>query len=96
MTEEQVRQENALADRIARKMLSGVYPAFEAQGGVPVEVAAKVFGKSATWVREGIRHGLLPIGTVTETDKRTNVYISPKLLWEYTGFIYKGEERRTK
>ena len=92
MTEEQVKEENALADRIARKMLSGICPQFDVVGGVPVKVAAKVFGKSETWVREGIRHGLLPIGTLSESESRTNVYISPKLLWEYTGFIYKGEE----
>lgn len=91
MTEEQVREENNLADRIARKMLSGVYPTFDVQGGVPVNVAAKVFGKAPVWVIEGIRNGLLPIGNVTGTDKRANVYISPKLLWEYTGFLYKGE-----
>lgn len=90
MPEEQVKEENMLADRIARKMLGASYPAFDVYGGVPVKVAAKVFGKSETWVREGIKHGLLPIGTVTESENRTNVYISPKLLWEYTGFVYKG------
>lgn len=47
LTEEQVREENNLADRIARKMLSGVYPTFDTQGGVPVKVAVEVFGKSA-------------------------------------------------
>ena len=90
MPEEQVKEENMLADRIARKMLCASYPTFDVYGGVPVKVAAKVFGKSETWVREGIKHGLLPIGTVTESENRTNVYISPKLLWEYTGFVYKG------
>ena len=92
MTEEQLKEENALADRISRKILSGIYPTFDVLGGVPVKVAAKVFGKSETWVREGIRHEILPIGTVTETDRRVNVYISPKLLWEYTGFVYTGQD----
>lgn len=59
------------------------------QGGVPVSVAAEVFGKSAAWVRERIKDGRLPIGTYSETDRRSNVYISPRLLWEYTGFVYK-------
>ena len=59
------------------------------QGGVPVSVAVEVFGKSATWVREGIRSGRLPIGTISESEKRSNVYISPRLLWEYTGFVYR-------
>lgn len=92
MTEEQVREENEFADRIARKIMGNVYPKFDAQGGVPVKVAAKVFGKSETWVRDGILHKLLPIGTVTEAPGRMNVYISPKLLWEFTGYIYDGEQ----
>lgn len=59
------------------------------QGGVPVEVAAEVFGKSAAWVRDRIVDGKLPIGTYSsESDMRKNFYISPRLLWEYTGFVY--------
>lgn len=85
-----VREENSFADRVARKVLSGVYPQFGA-GGVPTKVAAQVFGKSETWVREGIRNELLPIGVVTGTGQRANVYISPKLLWEFTGFVWKGD-----
>lgn len=91
MTVDQVRDENTLADRVARKILGGICPTFDVVGGVPVKVAAKVFGKSEMWVRDGIKHGLLPIGTLTESDARVNVYISPKLLWEYTGYQYKGE-----
>lgn len=62
-------------------------------GGVPTKVAAKVFGKSETWVRNGMRTGELPIGCITETENRGNVYISPKKLWEFTGYVYKGEEK---
>ena len=43
-------------------------------------------------MRDGILHKLLPIGTVTEAPGRVNVYISPKLLWEFTGYIYDGEQ----
>lgn len=60
-------------------------------GGVPVNEAAKIFGKSALWVRKGVEEGWLPIGTSTKSENRVNVYISPKLLWEYTGYIWKGE-----
>ncbi|MDD3369232.1 MAG: hypothetical protein PHP50_10160 [Lachnospiraceae bacterium] len=60
-------------------------------GGVPVEVAAKVYGKSAMWVRTGIEEGWLPIGHLTKSDKRVNVYISPKRLWEDTGYVYTGK-----
>ena len=93
MTEEQVRDENQMADRIARKLLSGIYPQFPAEN-VPVKVAAKVFGRSEVWVRNGIRTGLLPIGVVTTAGQQLNssVYISPKLLWEFTGYVYNPEE----
>lgn len=63
-----------------------------AMGGVPTKVAAKVFGKSETWVRNGIRTGELPIGVITEAENRGNIYISPMKLWLFTGYAYKGEE----
>ncbi len=77
-----------------------------ADGSVPVMVAARVFGKDASWVRAGIIAGWLPIGKATRNGQlvtniedinskygRINFYISPKLLWEETGFIWKGEKR---
>lgn len=75
-----------------------------ANGSVPVLVAAKVYGKDASWIRAGIIAGWLPIGKATRNGKlvtsieemdskygRINFYISPKLLWEETGYIWKGE-----
>ena len=75
-------------------------------GSVPVSVAARVYGKDASWVRAGIIAGWLPIGRATRKGKvitdineidlrlgRINFYISPKLLWEETGYIWKGERR---
>lgn len=75
-----------------------------AEGSVPVYVAAKVFGKDASWVRAGIIAGWLPIGTATrDGEKVTNVddidskkgrinfYISPKKLYEETGYVWKGK-----
>lgn len=72
-------------------------------GSVPVSVAAKVYGKDASWVRAGIIAGWLPIGTATRDGKqitnvndinsklgRINFYISPKKLYEETGYIWKG------
>lgn len=74
------------------------------RGSVPVWVAAKVYGKDACWVRAGIISGWLPIGKATRNGKeitsldemdsrcgRINFYISPKLLWEETGYIWRGE-----
>lgn len=72
------------------------------RGSVPVAVAAKVYGKDANWVREGILKGWLPIGTATRNGKlvtvqdsrlgRINYYISPKLLFEHTGYAWRGEK----
>lgn len=74
-------------------------------GSVPIQVAARVYGKDACWVRAGIIIGYLPIGTatrkgeiVTSIDQinsrigRINYYISPKKLYEHTGYIWKGEK----
>lgn len=40
------------------------------EGSVPVAVAARVYGKDATWIRAGIIGGWLPIGTATRNGKR--------------------------
>ena len=60
-------------------------------GSVPVAVAARVYGKDASWVRAGIIAGWLPIGKATRNGElvskvedinsklgRINFYISPK------------------
>lgn len=73
-------------------------------GSVPVSIVAKVYGKDASWVRAGIISGWLPIGKATRNGKlvesieemnskygRINFYISPKLLWEETGYMWNGE-----
>lgn len=73
-------------------------------GSVPVSVAARVYGKDASWVRAGIISGWLPIGKATRKGKlitrieemnskygRINFYISPKRLYEETGYMWKGE-----
>lgn len=77
-----------------------------AEGSVPVSVAAKVYGKDSSWVRAGIIAGWLPIGKATRKGKlitnleemnskygRINFYISPKKLYEKTGYIWKGERK---
>lgn len=73
-------------------------------GSVPVSIAARVYGKDAAWVRAGIIAGWIPIGNATRNGKqvtsieeqnskygRINYYISPKLLFEQTGYMWKGE-----
>jgi hypothetical protein len=79
-------------------------PDFFDAGSVPIAVAAKVYKKDASWVRMGIILGWLPIGRatkngmlVTESEAvntkcgRVNFYISPKRLWEDTGYVWRGE-----
>lgn len=75
-------------------------------GSVPITVAARVYKKDASWVRAGIINGYLPIGIATRdgvaiTDMhdinikkgRINYYISPKKLYEETGYLWKGERK---
>lgn len=70
---------------------------------IPVKEAARLMGKDQQFIRQGIIRGILPIGTAfkkTIIDQKWNTekessqydfYISPRLFWEYTGIIYKGE-----
>lgn len=82
--------------------MSYIFP----NGSVPVAVAARVYGKDASWVRAGIIVGWLPIGTATRNDVpvtriedmnsklgRINYYISPKRLYEDTGYLWRGERK---
>lgn len=74
--------------------------------GVPVAVAAKVYGKDPAWVRAGIIEGWLPIGVATRKGRqitnlqdmdsrkgRINYYISPKRLQEDTGYEWNGRNK---
>ena len=77
-----------------------------ASGSVPVLVAARIYGKDASWIRAGIVAGWLPIGKATRGGQlvtsleemnskygRINFYISPKLLFQETGYLWKEEKR---
>ena len=74
------------------------------EGSVPIRVAARVYKKDPAWVRAGIIAGYLPIGVAIRNGRqissvddmsskrgRINYYISPKKLFEHTGYIWKGE-----
>ena len=75
------------------------------KGSVPVKIAAKVYGKNPEWVRNGIVSGYLPIGFATRNGRRIvdirevnckngriNYYISPRRLYEETGYLWEGEK----
>lgn len=62
---------------------------------VPISVVAKIMGKSSMFVRIGWQIGLLPFGAAFETDAsymQFDYYVSPKLLYEYTGYMYEPNE----
>lgn len=73
-------------------------------GSVPVITVARILKKDPNWVRAGIIEGWLPIGKATRKGRpvtqisqqdsklgRINYYISPKLLYEHTGYLWKGK-----
>ena len=75
------------------------------KGGVPVRIVAEIYGKDPSWIRAGLITGYLPIGnatrngqTITSIDQmnskfgRINYYISPKKLYDETGYIWKGRK----
>lgn len=59
---------------------------------IPVTEAAKIIGKDQQFIRQGMIAGILPIGTVfkKEGSNQYDYYISPKMFWEYTWYVYKG------
>lgn len=77
-------------------------PEFDGRN-IPVTEVAKLMGKDQQFIRQGIIRGILPIGVAfkkTIVDPKWNTekessqydfYISPRLLWEYTGIIYKSD-----
>lgn len=55
---------------------------------VPLEFAAKIMGKDVTFIREGLKRGILPFGCAfvkKDGGQNYDYYISPKLFYEYTG-----------
>lgn len=73
-------------------------------GSVPIRVVARIYGKDPNWVRAGIIEGWLPIGYAIRDGKevtsisqqnskhRINYYVSPKLLYEETGYIWRNDD----
>lgn len=74
-------------------------------GKVPISIVAYVYGKDACWVRAGLISGYLPIGFATRNGKqitqiseldsrkgRISYFVSPKKLYEETGFEWNGEK----
>ena len=75
------------------------------KGGVPVRIVAEIYGKDPSWIRAGLITGYLQIGKATRNGQvitsidqmnskfgRINYYISPKKLYDETGYIWKGRK----
>lgn len=75
------------------------------KGGVPVRIVAEIYGKDPSWIRAGLITGYLSIGNATRNGQvitsidqmnskfgRINYYISPKKLYDETGYIWKGRK----
>lgn len=54
---------------------------------VTVSEAARVLGKSNQFVREGLKRGILPIGTAVKMSSKYTYHISRKRLEDYLGNI---------
>jgi len=50
-------------------------------------------GKDYQFVRLGLIEGILPIGTAYKMNDSSvySFYISPRLFWEYTGYVHRGK-----
>ena len=89
---EQMKLENETLEKMARIIVGIVAVPEFSDEKIPTKVVAKIYGKSESWVRNGIIDGWLPIGHGTKSDNRKNIYVSPKKLWEDTGYIWKGSQ----
>lgn len=109
-TAQQLQDAQQIAAHVVRMLLeqNQQIPVFP-MGDVPIDIVAKVYGKDENWVRAGIICGWLPIGRatrkgelVTRLDQmdsrfgRINYQVSPKKLWEDTGYIWNGKEEVKK
>lgn len=61
---------------------------------IPVTVAAKIMKKDQQFIRQGMIQGILPIGSAIKKERSSHYdyYISPFLFWQYTEYVYKGDE----
>lgn len=87
------------AAEVAR-IISGIpaMPEFSAER-LTVDDVSKMTGIPAASVRAGIVYGWLPIGTATRNNKvvksltgeKTSFFISPRKLYEETGYVWRGK-----
>lgn len=61
---------------------------------VPIKIVASVMKKDEAFIRQALQKGLLPIGFAMQKENSTqyDYYVSPKLLYEYCGYVHKKEK----
>ena len=63
-----------------------------------ISIASKVLGMKPDTIRNQMERGMLQIGIISPAKHKRgkrgyrNTYISPKLFYELTGYVWKGEE----
>ena len=64
---------------------------------VPIDAAAAALHVTQDFIRIGMQKGVLPIGSCFKMDgsTRTVYYISPKLLYDYSGYAYEPAIKKT-
>lgn len=106
-TVQELHDAKQIAEHVYRLLLGNMQPIPEfASGNVPVPVAAAAYGKDANWVRAGIISGWLPIGRAVRNGElvtdindmdskkgKINYWISPRKLWEDSGYVWRGESK---
>lgn len=92
---------NELLERTSDKLANLIYeksksPKFDG-GRIPLARAAEIMNKNPMFVRKGIESGKIPIGCITQGEgKNMDIYISPKLFYEFTGYIYESGDIKNK
>ncbi|MRM89638.1 hypothetical protein EAI28_14990 [Faecalicatena contorta] len=67
-------------------------------GSVPMKVVSKVMGMKPDTIRDWMEAGILDLGAIQKARKKRgkrsyrNTYISPKKLYDLTGYVWKGEK----
>ena len=78
-------------------IMADLVPEFSA-GSVPMKVVSKVMGMKPDTIRDWMEAGILDLGAIQKARKKRgrrsyrNTYISPKKLYELTGYVWKGEK----
>lgn len=58
---------------------------------VPISIVANALGKTPQFIRLALQQNILPIGYAIKLpgSSKFTYYVSPKKLYEYSGFYYK-------